>query len=907
MPISPGQIWTTFTGHFDLLTAIETIFIVPIITALGIVVKRLVVKSTHYVGDFLVFFASRFFLVRLSAALTLTRYARLNLSGSTATLNVPNPVADIPLNIDDVFVPLSLETAMDEKLYDHETLLTTARRVRIIGDPGSGKSTIAKRLFRDECRKALERKLCRLPVLIELKTISLPSAAKPEALGKRLLEAVKTAVLSHNVYEMNQCFSTYISTRGLLLILDGLDEVSSNHYFQLRDGINALSLTLQANSENNIVVLTMRAQFHQHVRRDYTETFPTVFTLRRFSPTDIYIFLSRWPFPTAQKQNDMSRIYNELSDRPALREMCTNPLILSMYVAMDQHAAKKGLTPETRARFYESVTEELIIRRRASQLGKIENLKVIRTQRYRTLGAIAFVHLVKGTDSPNYIDWNQAVSTAMIASGRTSERARIETELLLRELEKDTGLITEERNEEILRFIHLTFCEFLAAYYAKEFLREGWHEIADIAFRNKNDPRLSTRLAEVLPFCAALLPESAQADALLDIFNLDNNYVLALCYLETKAYSGQFNEFRQRFERSLIETAGHPSSTDWFRDVHIYLTVMNDAQRVNKALSGEHTERYDVVGFFQRITCDSNISIARLAISYAEQDANAAFRVATDCGVDIAREAPELITRNLDQPPFLEMMLKYAIGEYAHKTQLLCLIAEAGLASIAVAEAIFMRQPLPIPTENTAMKGGWYTSGLIEDTLLAQCLDHGKKYYSDTTSTAIPLLMRFNSIAPPYTSRFERMILFMSQNLFTAITISYFVSVFASAFVLGVIMGRLDADRRIVVFGFEAQSDAFVVVWIMFTVLLCMIVICFLPFVHRKYIVTAYYKCLNLSSMMDIRTGSSTRFMALTKPFRILTEPSQKTPRPLTKLFARTFDPIDAYLRFRANSENSEK
>ena len=119
--------------------------------------------------------------MRFSAAFTLTRYAKLNLSGPSATLHVPNPVADFPLNIDDVFVPLSLETSMDQKLYDHDTLLSLGnKRLRIVGDPGSGKSTIAKRLFRDECRKALERKPSRLPILIELKSISMASASKPE-------------------------------------------------------------------------------------------------------------------------------------------------------------------------------------------------------------------------------------------------------------------------------------------------------------------------------------------------------------------------------------------------------------------------------------------------------------------------------------------------------------------------------------------------------------------------------------------------------------------------------------------------------------------------------------------------------------------------------------------------------
>jgi hypothetical protein len=43
--------------------------------------------------------------------------------------------------------------------------------------------------------------------------------------------------------------------------------------------------------------------------------------------------------PTAgNKMDQVLKIYTDLTDRPTLRELCTNPLVLSMYVAQDQEA-----------------------------------------------------------------------------------------------------------------------------------------------------------------------------------------------------------------------------------------------------------------------------------------------------------------------------------------------------------------------------------------------------------------------------------------------------------------------------------------------------------------------------------------------------------------------------------------
>jgi hypothetical protein len=58
------------------------------------------------------------------------------------------------------------------------------------------------------------------------------------------------------------CFDAYAITNGLLIVLDGLDEISTTLYPRAESAINGLSEELAKLGENNIIILTMRTQFH---------------------------------------------------------------------------------------------------------------------------------------------------------------------------------------------------------------------------------------------------------------------------------------------------------------------------------------------------------------------------------------------------------------------------------------------------------------------------------------------------------------------------------------------------------------------------------------------------------------------------------------------------------------------
>lgn len=172
--------------------------------------------------------------VRLARQFTIKRYCRLRLGDDKfRLLSVPAANSEIKLDVDRAFVPLRLEHGSGEKKWlDHVSLLGIGQRIRIIGDPGSGKSSLVKRLLRDACFTALQQPTeARFPVLLELRTLKLPTEESDrEKLGDWLWKEVRKEACRADAFKIEECVDAYAKGPGLLLLLDGLDEVASVDY-----------------------------------------------------------------------------------------------------------------------------------------------------------------------------------------------------------------------------------------------------------------------------------------------------------------------------------------------------------------------------------------------------------------------------------------------------------------------------------------------------------------------------------------------------------------------------------------------------------------------------------------------------------------------------------------------------
>jgi hypothetical protein len=671
---------------FDLATAVLTIVVAPIITLLLRAAARHLKAWISYLWDGLLYWLSRFVFHSLASRLSLRQYCRALLQADNRYLYVPSQ-RDIKLPVDEIFVTLQLEHYGGEReTYTHLDLVTLGNRIRVMGDPGSGKTSLTKKIFRDQCRLGVAKPTkARLPLYMELKTLAIPTSIKDKDLGDWLFSHIRNVALSVKVYRVDQCFESCLTATGLLILLDGLDEVSRIQYPRVSRAIQLLSNKLAAESRNTVVVLTMRTQFYHQIKEDFRDAAGQAVFVRPFKPTDIFEFLTRWPFSKATRDDFLTQIYKDLTDRPTLREMCSNPLVLAMYVA-EYESAPTPVAPESRTEFYRRVTEELLIKRRLKQTGKAPAPGKLREQRERILGRLAYEHLMDPRQPSNSLRWTDAIKTTKAVMKCESDEA----EAIFREVAKETGLVSEERPRESLRFIHLTFCEFLAAFEAAQGQKDGWGALmkANVEFQREQSPQTHSRLLEVIPFAAGLMPRVRRQDIMEDVCRIGSFRLAARSFLETKAYEyDSWQSFVVKTRQTLLETPETDWNEQWLRDLHLFNVIVRDQHQC-----AEHSpsagEAIDLGEFYKTLVSRQQNSLSSLLTAYAAQDAAAVFRLAEVCELDLLVDYPKIIIDNLDQNPFFELVLHHALRDHARFDLWAVLLAEAALRSGPVARKL---------------------------------------------------------------------------------------------------------------------------------------------------------------------------------------------------------------------------
>jgi hypothetical protein len=668
---------------FDPATAIISLVVAPVFYFTLRRVGRFIKQNTQFALEAIFFQLGKSFRSSLAMRVSLRKYCRAGLSDSRNRYLVVPGRDQVSLEADRAFVSLKLQNATEEHIYsDNVRGMQDIPRLRIIGDPGSGKSSLAKKMFRDACRDAATFKSDhRLPILIELKRFSPPKSTSTEK--ARINWAIKyfqEQVAAVHGFDMPQLFDSYLTGKGVFLILDGLDEVASSDYPRVSETLRALSRALAVKSPHNSIILTMRSQFHAQVSDHLESDFPVVFHVQPFTPEDIYTFLSRWPNYTGEKRSEILRVYNDLTDRPTLREMCSNPLILGMYVSHDQHGGN-DVAIDTRTSFYSKVVEELLVARRSRQL-ETPARSLLREQRESIFGPLAFEHLLDPDQAANSLDWNRAVDLVSEIYGCNS----VEAERKFRELAKETGLISEERTGETYRFIHLTFCEFFAAKEAAEGRDEGWQELlsGQETFSQNTDSYAITRLEEVIPFALALLTRARRPEALKEVSAISENLVMGRCFLETQLYDqeawGQYASSESAFLRG---TPSHRWDDEWLRRLHLFNVVLKDEEEWSSSYGRKKGNTLEAL--FRDLVSDDRQRLIQLFSSYAAVDASAAMRLARSTGLDLIAEQPKMVLENMPYPPFRAHILEELKAESSPSDEIFLILAEAGLQNKSVA------------------------------------------------------------------------------------------------------------------------------------------------------------------------------------------------------------------------------
>jgi hypothetical protein len=118
-----------------------TFIISPIIFLIIYRVGRTLKEVVKFAFDWLLWIFAKHAMKALAARLSMRRYCRIQLkSDSNKFLSVPGH-RNVPLSIDEVFVPLTAEYGDQIAVaYNSLDILDKGNRIIVVGDPGSGKS-----------------------------------------------------------------------------------------------------------------------------------------------------------------------------------------------------------------------------------------------------------------------------------------------------------------------------------------------------------------------------------------------------------------------------------------------------------------------------------------------------------------------------------------------------------------------------------------------------------------------------------------------------------------------------------------------------------------------------------------------------------------------------------------------
>ena len=313
--------------------------------------------------------------------------------------------------------------------------------VLVEGRPGSGKTTLVHKVTRDW---ATGRKVLQGAKMVFLITLRLLNFSKKD---QNLLEVLEVfyggEVLRKSVeHDLQEC-----GGKGACFIIDGLDEYWRK---EVRESV-IYQLIYKKCLPFSMVIVASRPVATNELRRSCSRRVEVI----GFSKSQIYEYVETYPFNGSDKvvSNMVSKLKLYLDRHPNILHMCYLPVHAAMICFL--FSQLEGNIPHTETQIYEQFTISTLLRQKTrkeeqQQLKSLNDLCGVEELQFRSICKLAFDMIMNSQQVVSQSDAQVSLSDA--------------TSSVL-------GLLTVEHTsrhyglEHLYTFHHLTFQEFLAAFY----------------------------------------------------------------------------------------------------------------------------------------------------------------------------------------------------------------------------------------------------------------------------------------------------------------------------------------------------------------------------------------------------------------------------------------------------------
>jgi hypothetical protein len=350
------------------------------------------------------------------------------------------------LDMKKVYVPLKVKGGGAEEQLEDVRLLSSYKRLMVVGAPGSGKSMFLKRIaFLYATGNLTNLPETCVPVLFELRRLN----EKDKSLEEHLVE-----IFALNGFKDAHDFVNASLEEGtLLLLFDGLDEVNSS---KRKAEVLKINDLLDKHEECPALITCRTAVY----RDEFAGSVERTLEIQEFSDSQIYQFLESWP--NMKEGKSIDELMKNLRERPRIMALARNPLLLTIVTFLYSDKPEFVL-PHYRTDFYDRAVNDLLKNKETLNTYEV-------APKYYVLQQLALFNQEQslppfGGEAENdrlSID----VETVLVQINKVLPRLTLKPEdalPLLKEIVERSGLLLELDNQTRYQFSHLTLQEYFAA------------------------------------------------------------------------------------------------------------------------------------------------------------------------------------------------------------------------------------------------------------------------------------------------------------------------------------------------------------------------------------------------------------------------------------------------------------